>query len=720
MNWGCRASIIIPLIIAMFVPTKIASADGDLSFDIPLQTLNGGQAIDLTGLMSTQTVEFTLPDSWDVKDQNWVEIDTTASELLDFADASLTISLNGLQVASFRTTIIAGNTKSIAIPANFFKQGKNILTFEGLLYLSDDRETNCRVWDDPSRWLVIGPKSSLHISFQKKSLSVDLTNFPKVFLQPLEGYLTNGENQTLIILPDDTKQDDLNALAAVSYFLGHEAGENFKWTPQILTQAEFTANPNTDKNIIFVNNIPSQFEKEISTEKDAIAMFPSPWDDSKAAMVISDQNREDGYTPALAFGDPAKKVLLNGSVAYLDKDTLPPAPAFKNDYSFEELGYFDRTVKGIGKENLIYRIYIPYQVDPTTASLILQISHSPELDSKVSSFTIYLNGFTVASILPTDQSANLDPIHVDIPMNRFHPGVNFLRISFDLHLPYASCERSPESVWATIFNSSHIEITYRNRTPIPSLKDFPQPFNDDPGFSFIISNEKDTKDLGRVAQLAFSMGASSIFANQPPGIATATNYNSAKTSQTNLILVGSPLENNAIKEINPLLPQPFTDDLKNLQDGYGVYLPSADQNASTGLLQIIPSPWAKNGTILVLTGTDSQGIDWAWDVLLDPTMRDKFAGNIMVAGSNERTNATTIENSKAQHSEISFQQTPDVTKIPIIGVLLQKTQQAPLITALIAALAGLLIVLISLKVISSEKFRIKKNDHSEAEEKEGE
>ena len=709
MDQGVRIAILIFLLTNLLAPSRIVSAESDLSIDIPLQSLNGGQAVDLVGLISTQTVDVTLPDNWKIKDQSWLEIETTASDLLDLAKASLTISLNGLQVSSLRIINIAGNTKRIAIPADFFKQGKNTLTFEGLLYLLDDSQTNCRVWDDPSRWLLIGPKSMLHISFQKQSLSVDLSNFPEVFLQPLDGYLTNGENQTLIVLPDEVKKDDLTALAAASYFLGHEAGENFKWVPQILTQSEFSATPVSDKNIIFINNIPSQFEKDIATEKDAIAMFPSPSDDGKAVMVISDQNRDDGYTPALVFGDSAKKVLLNGNVAYLDRATLPPPPAFKNIYSFEELGYFDRTVRGIGKENLIYRIYIPYQVDPTTAALILQLSHSPALDTNVSSFSVYLNGFTVASILPSARNAKLDPIHVDLPRNRFHPGINFLRISFDLHLSYNSCERSPESVWATIFNTSSLEMTYRKRTSIPSLKDFPMPFNDYPGFSFVIPNDKDTKTIIHVAQLAFSMGASSAFANQPPGISTTNNYSASKSSQTNLILVGLPSENKAIEEINPFLPQPFTDDLKYLQDGYGVYLPSVDQNASTGLLQIIPSPWAKNGTMLILTGTDSQGMDWAWDVLLDPAMRAKFSGNIMVVGSQKRTDSPATETGITKSPEASFQQMPDVTKIPIIGSFLQKAKQAPLITALIAAAIGLLTVLIALKVLSSEKFRVKKN-----------
>ncbi len=86
-------------------------------------------------------------------------------------------------------------------------------------------------------------------------------------------------------------------------------------------------------------------------------------------MIIGDRNRQDGYTPASVFSDRAKSVLLQGNIAYTDQTPLPEPQPFQNRVSFEELGYLDRTVKGIGQQSLIYSLYIPYDVEPASVKL---------------------------------------------------------------------------------------------------------------------------------------------------------------------------------------------------------------------------------------------------------------------------------------------------------------------------------------------------------------
>jgi hypothetical protein len=699
MNSPIKFGLFICLLAILLNPSPTVAAAEGPSLDIPLQTLNGNQVINLVGLISTQAVNIPIPDNWIITDDSWIEIDITASELLDLDKASLTISLNGLQVTSLRLTDVTGTTQRIKLSTKMFKGGENALAFAGMLYLPDDSSTDCRGWDDASRWVLIGPQSKLHLSYQKQDLPTDLSRFPEAYVRPLERYLPDGGGQAVIVLPDDIQQDDLNALAAISYFLGHAAGDEYTWHPQILRESEFVSLQDVSHDLIYINNIPLQLKNDITTDKDAVAMFPSPWDQSKTLMVIADQNRQDSYTPALVFGDPMRKVLLRGNVAYVSKSNPPAPPVLQNQYSFEELGYLDRTVRGIGKGDLIYRIFIPYNVDPTTATLFLQLSHAPDLDPQTSSFSVYLNGFTVASILPTARNARLDPIQVDMPLNRFRAGINFIRISFDLHLPFSSCERAPESVWVTIFRNSIIEMTYRNRITIPSLKDFPLPFNDYPGFTFVIPNENDPPILKRVAQLAFSIGESSHFVNLPPELIPASKFAESKPNRPNLILVGLPTENSVIMEINDFLPQPFTDDGKELQQGFGVFLPTYDKNASTGLLQIIPSPWTNDGTVLVLTGTDATGANWTWDAILDPGLRGQFSGNIMVVGSENRIVSSPTD--KSQSLNVQFQQTADVSNIPIIGQLLQKSERSGTIASSIAVVVAAIGVLLALKLFAN-------------------
>ena len=686
------------LLISFLMPSRIARAANDDSIDIPLTSLHSDQPIQLTGLIGIQNLEFNLPRNWKLTNQSWFEVDITASKLLDRSASSLTISINGLQVASLHLNELAGRGRRIALPADFFTAGKNVLSLEATLYLPDDTKTNCRVWDDPARWLYFNAPSLLHLAFQKQSLPVDLSDFPDAFLQPLDTYSADQGDGILFVLPDQMKPDDLNALAATAYFLGYQGGENFVWKPQILTTSQFdqkTGVQSIHSNVVFIDNIPQQFEKAISTQKNAIGMFASPWDATKIAMVIFDKDREDGYTPATIFGDWLRKILLSGNVAYLDRTADRKPPAFKNKYTFEELGYLDRTVRGIGNENLIYRIYLPYRVDPTLASVSLQITHNPDLDDKSSSIAVVLNGYTVASILPATQSTVATPVRVSLPAKRLRPGINFLRISFDLHVPYSTCERTPSSVWATVFNSSTFELSSQTRNSVPSLKDFPAAFTESPGVTFVVPDQLDPVTLTQVATLTFAIGSSSFYASQPPRISTAEAYSTTKSKSGNFILVGLPSENKAIRDVNDYLPQPFKPASDQLQEGFGVFLPKIDSNTSSGLMQIMPSPWDDTGTILVLTGTDQQGVSWVWNTILDPELRQQFSGNEMMVGPENRI-ATNPDS--AQPANIRFEQSPIVAKIPIIGKFLQQSAQSEEGISLLAiALAGLF-TFIALKV----------------------
>jgi len=691
--------ICVSLLLAFLVPQKYVYAQEQNFVEIPLEAFHDEQPVELLGLISSQTLNIPIPQSWLPGEENWMEIKTSASSLLDLQRSSITIALNGLQVSSSSLEKIAGTQQKILIPANMFSQGNNTLTFTGTLYLPDDRETNCQNWDDPSRWLTIVPGGMLHLSFVRRDLSVDLSTFPQVLIEPLERYLPDeAKKQTLIVLPENSTQDDLTSLSTISYILGSTADAKYDWRPEITTEAQFNPNASPDRNVIFIGHAPTDLQDAASNDKNFIALLPSPWAQGYAVMILGDQNRQDGFSPATVFSDPARSVLLHGNVAYVDQQTtLAPQP-FPNDFSLEDLGYLDRTVRGIGQQNLIYSLYVPYDIDPALVKLNLALVHSPDLDIQNSSFTVYLNGFSIAGILPTARSSTGEPITVGLPASKFRPGINFIRIKFDLNVPYSSCERAPESVWATILNSSTMEITYRNRSPIPSLKNFPLPFSDYPGFTYVVPDQYDQADLGYISRLSFMMGMSAYPLNYPPQVVTASNFTQKETEHRNVILVGLPTQNSATMSTNDLLPQPFTQDGISLQDGYGIYLPTSDKDASVGLMQIIPSPWVKGGTVLVLTGNDPQGMKWTWDVILDPASRDQFAGNLMVVGSANRSDASGATLSAKTPLPL-FQQIADASNIPFIGQILQKGGQAFLLPALFAVGVALLLVVFTLWIL---------------------
>jgi cellulose synthase subunit len=710
------------LFLDTLIPNHHVNAE-DLNFvEIPLETFHDEKPVELQGLISSQTLNIPIPQNWLLNEGNWMELKITASPLLDSARSSLTISMNGLQVNSYRFTRIPGTKQRILIPANMFTQGNNALTFTATLYLPDDPQTNCQNWDDPSRWVAIDPGGLLHLSFAKRDLQVDLSNFPQILIEPMEKFLPEGaKRQTLIVLPENMTQDDLTSLSTISYELGSHADVNNDWQPEIVTENQLNANITANRNIIFIGKAPPEFQDKMGGDKDSVALFPSPWGVGNAVMLIGDRNRQDGFTPASVFSDHTKSILLHGNIGYVDQDPLPEPQPFRNNVSFEDLGYLDRTVRGIGQQNLIYSLYIPYEIEPVVVKLNLGLVHSPDLDILNSSFTVYLNGFSIAGILPNSKSSTAEPISIGLPAKRFRRGINFIRVTFDLHVPHSSCERALESVWATVLNSSALEINYRNHTPIPSLKNFPLPFSDYPGFIYVIPDQYDQEDLGNISRLSFMLGTSSYQSNRPPEVLTATTFAQNKTRHPNVILVGLPSANSVTRNVNDLLPQPFADVGNLLEEGYGVYLPTSNRDASLGLLQLIPSPWVKGGTVLVLTGNDWQGLEWMWDVLLNPALRGNFTGNVMVVGSANRIE-TSGTVSGQENPQVLFQQVADASNIPIIGPILQRSSRLFPLPALVAVGIALLLVFCVLWVIKvarhvSIKFVDEKTDEAEQDDK---
>jgi hypothetical protein len=139
---GCKLHhvVAIVLLFATFLyPQTSVDAQEQNFVEIPLEAFHDEQSIELLGLISSQTLNISIPRGWLLGEENWLEIKFRKSDLLDLVGSSVTISLNGSHVSSHRLTQLSETKQQILVPANMFTQGNNTLTFTGTLYLPDDR-----------------------------------------------------------------------------------------------------------------------------------------------------------------------------------------------------------------------------------------------------------------------------------------------------------------------------------------------------------------------------------------------------------------------------------------------------------------------------------------------------------------------------------------------------------------------------------------------------
>ncbi len=127
-----QVAICLCVSMAFLLPQKYASVQ-DLNFvEIPLETFHDEKPVGLSGLISSQTLNIPVPQSWLLGEGNWLELKLAPSPLLNLAKSSLTISLNGLQIGSYNLRNVPKTKQRIHIPANMFTQGNNIYPSYGM------------------------------------------------------------------------------------------------------------------------------------------------------------------------------------------------------------------------------------------------------------------------------------------------------------------------------------------------------------------------------------------------------------------------------------------------------------------------------------------------------------------------------------------------------------------------------------------------------------
>lgn len=701
MNLRTFSSAVIGIILLLVSHFSIANASlaRGSSVDIPLQDLNDHSPIQMQGFSSSQSVHLVIPKNWSPKEEAWIEVSVTASELLDFQRSSLAIQLNGKNLKTLSFTTARVPTQRISIPPGMLSRGNNTLLFLGTLYLPKDQAANCKYWTDPARWLTVDPSSSIHLSFDLSDWPADFSSFPEAFIGPLDHYLPADKRaQIIFVLPNQIAQDDLSALAAIGYSLGANANGMDEWKPEIITESQFRPEMASRRNVVFINNVPAQIQQNSPSQENSISLVESPWEQGSLVLIIRDAQRNDGFTPPIALSDPSKESTLVGNSAVVNPYQPTAGADFQGLATFESMGYLDRTVHGSGQHDIYYRINIPYTIQPSTAEMKLQISHTSasDLNAQESSITVYLNGKSVVRILPTAHDARPVTIPLELSTRRFRRGINSLRVSFDLIPSKGICDTNPGQLWGTIWNTSTVRFTYQNGVPIASLRDIPTPFRDQPGAAIILPDTVSQREMNQLARFSFALGNGALTNDRPPTVRLVGQFDLRNENRANLILVGLLDQNPLIRNLNQQLPQPFTARGDAFEEGFGVSPASNNPKASLGVMQILSSPWSRDGVIMVLSGNNQQGLDSAWEVINDRGSWDRFTGNLMFAGSaGDLQKQETLQSGGFQ---AIFQQSADLSRVPVIGLFLQGNGQSTLALSLLAGACAILLVIVLLLV----------------------
>ena len=618
--------------------------------------------------------------------------------MLDKAQDSLTVELNGRNLTSLEIEKNKNRLITLPIEASMLVAGRNTLRLGGSLFLQSDAANECQIWNDPARWIEFLPISVLHIELEPKDNTANLENALSLFHNPIQSFLPPEQQiKTLVVFPDLPTADDLSAITTLGYAFGTSSRLAEPWTPEVIYFKDFNPTKVSDHNLIFINVFPNPLTGLQPTNKGYLLVQTSPWNSKRAMMVVADVSRFDDFSPSQILLNPTRDALLQGNRLFVEKPKVIPAvPTLQRFMTFESLGYPDRTTSGIGTQDITYRIFVPYDNTITSMRMDLQLAHSPDLNTNASRFTIYLNGFSIAGIVPNKGNASDALIPVNIPVARFRPGINYLRLSFLLLPNKTNCQYSPDQIWVTVSNKTTLEAATAPALRTSILNDFPMPFSDNPSGLFVVPNHPEPALLSKIAGFATSLGSVAMDTTRAPRMATENEFARTMALDKYVMVFGEYKKSPLLQDVNDYLPQPFAADGMTLATGYGVYDTDDNQPTSLGVIQVMHSPWnAQGGIAYVVSGTTPEGMTQSLNFITNAKNWPKFKETLLLLGTDGKSATVT----DPELLSVDTWKLERVGQIPIVGAQLQNIRPDDLVPAVVSIIAAFLLLIVLLVIL---------------------
>ncbi len=366
----------------------------------------------------------------------------------------------------------------------------------------------------------------------------------------------------------------------------------------------------------------------------------SPWDQSKAILVIAGLDNEAVYKASQAMSFESHFPGMKGPLALIREVRLlpesPPEIRAAN-LTFADLGYEDRVLWGV-TQNAWYYFDIPWGWKLTKAAYLeLHLSHSETIRYEGSWLTVFFNYKPLATISLSDETSPGGKLRVELPASLAKPGQsNEIRIEIEMQ-PLEEC--SNVAMWSMISSESLLHLDHTVQADqILDLDFYPSPFNQRPDLSdvlFVLPAMPQTEEWENTLQLAAALGSAAGGSKFVPAVALGEAWLGMDPGSYHLMAIGRPSRNPLLQRVNAQLPQPFLPDSDQIEQRLGEIILRLPADVSLGYVQLIPSPWNESQALLAVTGTGDEGVTWATRSLLNSDLRQQLEGDLALIRDQE-------------------------------------------------------------------------------------
>ncbi len=615
----------------------------------------------MKGPYESTTIRFELPPTWELQDGSEINlvvesyfsttsdeaqpsiVSTNTSALLEvYFNGNLQQSIPLISNTGASTYRIPISVSDLGIPDD---DGYYSIT------LALDASVDCDL-EFHKTTVVIGSNSYGYFPHFEKPLELDLRKLP----WPLYQERAKSTGSSLVVVPTNASVDEIQSALVVMGTLGRMSQGRLLVSMTTIDQLTDTAR--LDSDLIFVgkstelNNffvglpnapvVNGQFSiAEVGQDDGVLQILPSPWNPSKslllvggtsdigvvkAAQALSTNNLQTGITPDYSVIAQVNPVPVANAASQEGVNS-------PDDILLSNLGYQVTTVDELGINYLSYEFIVPQgQVPSENPYVEIKYSNSVLVDPARSFMSVFLNGIVIGSIDFSDEDASLVSERIEMPASLLKFGVNILDLEINL-IPRDECSvLSFSGLWTTVYEDSLIHLPLVQNPDaanlLQDLKAYPYPFANDPSLAtttFIVPQDN-LLAWSSAGKVAFDLGArinGSLISFE-----TAFDNLIPESSRLgNFIVVGEPKNLAVLEEMQEVMPAYFEpgSNVAILESQLVVYRVS-DQK-SLGYLEVFASPWNAQSAVLGIFGTNTEGITFALNSLLNFQIRETLSGN---------------------------------------------------------------------------------------------
>lgn len=594
------------LLLLLLITTLFSTAYAEDTSKI--KNLSFPNDVSKQGVFGTYNYFLYVDDTWSFKENPYLELIYSHSDISDYKKSSITVYVNDTPVQSILLDYTQSDrvTKRIMLPSKYLNTGFNTIRIAIYNKLTDDP---CGDDTNPANWLVLHKESHIHMNYALKKDSLGLVNYPYPYLIKD----ANAPINSVIVLPNQPNEKEVETAMLIAADFGKR--ERFTDLKPIVKQWSELTLEDKKNNLIYISEfqkMPTEIKsiRTGSIGENAITEHPSPFNPEKRILIISSSSKMDLRNALRILSNDDKLFQISGNIQSFgmsEKEDPPVIPQNKSA-SFEALGYDNQIFRGRFAQEASYVLSIPKdKIIGPNAFVKLNFKYSKTIDFERSSVIVSINDQPITDKPLTLAKADGDSLTVAIPSSFKNVEALNLKITFTLLDERYDCTTAYDGhLWAVLQNDSSIELPFNDLNQM-SFEHYPYPLVKSGQFSnslVVIPDLPQEPFLTSLSKVYAHLGHSLDYINNS-NLIMSHDFDSMHQNK-NMLIIGTLKDNKALEAINKHLYIHYRDELTLEPNGkFNLLMPF---NQEAFVAQAISNPWNASYGVLVFTGTQKDQI----------------------------------------------------------------------------------------------------------------